>query len=69
MNKPVTMAMNELKQDIINLVNDSKLPFAIIEYILADVLRDVQVMSVRQLQLDTENYKKHIDGQQKEAGV
>lgn len=69
MNKPVTMTMNELKQDIINLVNDSKLPFAIIEYILDDVLRDVQVMSVRQLQLDTENYKKHIDGQQKEAGV
>lgn len=58
MNKPITMLADEFKSKQVDLINNSKLPFFIVEGIMRDCLREVQIAAQRQLEMDKEKYIK-----------
>lgn len=58
MNKPITILADEYKNKQVDLINNSGLPFFIVESILRDCLREVQIASQRQLEMDKKKYNK-----------
>lgn len=60
MNKPITILAEEFKNKQVNLINNSKLPFFIVESILKDCLREVQIASQKQLEMDKIKYDKEL---------
>ena len=57
MNKPITVAYEDLKQEIANLINNSGLPAFMIKPILKDYLNEVDIVIKRQYQLDKSQYE------------
>ena len=56
MNKPITILADEFKTNLVNLINNSKLPFFIIESIMKDCINEIHVASQRQLEMDKIKY-------------
>lgn len=52
MNKPLTLLMQETKNNLIQTINNSSLPPCILELILKDMLNEINVLSKKQLQED-----------------
>lgn len=67
MNKPVTIIVDELKKNIVSDINNAKLPFFIVEYILKDLVQEIHVASLQQLESDKEKYIKTIAIENKEV--
>jgi hypothetical protein len=57
MNKPITVAYEDLKQDIASLINNSGLPAFAIRSILKDYLDEVETIIVKQYQSDKAKYE------------
>lgn len=62
--KPITIAKNELVTGMVNLCNDSGLPFFVIEYILNDLLQEVRSAAQQQLDIDTKQYEQALKAQE-----
>lgn len=60
MNKPITVAADELNNQLIDLINNSGLPFFIIESILKDILQEVHGASKKQLEIDKKIFQKSL---------
>ena len=58
--KPISMVLNELKQGLINTVNEACLPPCLIEPILKDLYEETHMLAQQQLQEDTANYNEKI---------
>ena len=58
MEKPISIILEELKQDIANSINNSQLPLAIIEPVMKDLYNEIVTLAQKQLIKDKENYKK-----------
>lgn len=54
--KPITVARHEFITELRDLVNNSPLPYFVIESILKDFYSDVKVLSQQQLEADTKRY-------------
>lgn len=67
MNKPVTMVVDELKNTLVSNINEAKLPFFIVEYVLKDLIQEIHIASLQQLESDKERYLKSIASEQKEV--
>ena len=50
--KPISIAHEEFKQSLANLINRSELPTILVEYALADILREVRYVNQEQLKQD-----------------
>lgn len=57
MDKPISVVLEELKQDIINSINNTNLPICIIEPIIKDLYNEIAVLSKQQLLKDKEKYE------------
>lgn len=55
--KPITVARQELITEMQELINSCPLPYFVIESILKDFYADVKALSQRQLEADMERYK------------
>lgn len=55
-NKPITILADEFLHDIVNMINDSDLPYFIIENILKDCVKEVHMASQQQLKMDREQF-------------
>lgn len=60
MNKPITIVVEDFKNDMINLINTSKLPLFVVEYILKDLIQDVHSGHLKQLQIDKQKYEQYL---------
>ncbi len=60
MNKPITVAYEELKQKLANLINNSGLPAFVIEPILKDFLEETKISAKRQYEFDKEKYENSL---------
>ena len=61
-NKPMSIAINELKEGIVTIVNNSGLPIYIAEMILKDILSDVTMVSN---QVREKEYQEYVQAEQK----
>lgn len=63
-NKPISLVMDELKGNIVNVINDSKLPICIVEPILKDIYEQISSLAKVQLEQDKKEYS---EAQKEEA--
>lgn len=54
--KPITIAKEDFSKNVVDLINNSHLPFFVIEYLLKDLIEDVKKASVKQLEADILEY-------------
>lgn len=55
-NKPISMIVEELKNNIISTINDSKLPICITEMIFKDIYEEIESLKEKELIQDKEKY-------------
>lgn len=58
MNKPITIAREELKNNMADLINNSGLPFFVVSDILKDFMAQIAVLERQQLEADRNQYAK-----------
>lgn len=65
MNKPITVAYEEFKQELADLINKSGLPAFVIEPVLQNYLNETRVAADKQYKIDKERYdnslKENVD--------
>ena len=52
MNRPISIAIKETRQEICDVINASGLPISVIELIMSDVYGEVQLVSRKQYEQD-----------------
>ena len=57
MNKPITIAYEEFKQQLADLINNSGLPIFMIEPILQNYLSEIRTLIRRQYEIDKGSYE------------
>ena len=62
MNKPITVAFEDLKRDLANLINNSGLPAFMIESILQSYLNETKIIVERQYLMDKTKYEELLNG-------
>ena len=63
MNKPITLIRDEFINNIVNLCNDSGLPFFIVEDVLKDLIQEIHMAAKQQLIEDTKKYSDQMNKQ------
>ena len=63
MNKPMTIIREELKAQIAEAINDSKLPAFAIEPILQEFLFQIKNVAMLQYENDKQEYEKFLNSQ------
>lgn len=66
MEKPITLTISELKNDISKLVNESKLPVFILDNIFREFYSEVHMLSLQQEQAEKVEYEKYLAENMKE---
>lgn len=61
--KPITLVREEFITNIVDLCNNSELPFFIVEDVLKNLLQEIHVAARQQLEADTKAYSQQIDKQ------
>lgn len=56
MNKPITIIADEFNNKLVNLINESGLPFFIIESIMNNLINEIHYASKKQLEMDKTKY-------------
>lgn len=64
--KPITVAREDFRKELLNLCNNSGLPLFCIEDLLKDFIQQVQIASVEQYKKDKEDYEKLIKSDTKD---
>lgn len=64
--QPSTVARAEFMKDISDLINNTKLPFFVIEYILKDVIAEVKSAAQQQYEYDREQYESALASKHKD---
>lgn len=65
--KPVTLLKEDFLKSLVELCNNSGLPFFIVEYILKDVYLEVKMLAQKQYESDLMNYNKSNKNEQLET--
>ena len=60
MNKPLSVAYEEFKQNMLNIINNAGLPAFIVETVLQNYLIEIKAISKQQYQSDKEEYEKSL---------
>ena len=60
MNKPITLVRDEFIKNIVELCNDSGLPFFVIEDILKNLIQEIHAASMQQLESDKKQYETKV---------
>lgn len=60
MEKPITLRINELRGEIVNACNDSKLPPFLLEMIVGEIYRDIQRLANVQAEEDRLAYSNYL---------
>lgn len=61
MNKPISIQTEELKKNIIEIINNANLPSFIINFIMKDIYMEINSVYQQQLQKDIENYNASLE--------
>lgn len=58
--KPITILADDFLQSLVCLINESELPYFVVESILKTCINDVHIASKRQLEMDRDKYNQEI---------
>lgn len=58
--KPITVAREEFKQDVLKLCENSDLPIFVVEDVLKYLLEQIHIATIEQYKRDKEEYDKAI---------
>lgn len=61
--KPMTLIREDYVKELIELTNNTQLPFFVIENVLKDLLNEIHMLSQKQLESDRMNYISRIENQ------
>ena len=61
--KPMSVARQELIEQLVNDINNCQLPLFVIEYVLQDVLKTVKSAAQEQNELEMKQYKQQLNKQ------
>ena len=61
MDKPITLQIEQFKQELIRLVNESGIPIFLLDYILKDLSNEIHILSKDQLKKDETAYQDHTE--------
>lgn len=64
--KPITLKVEELKENIAILINESELPIFLLDYIIKDLYNEIHILSENQLLKDKQSYAKSQEGSEKQ---
>ena len=65
--KPMTLLRNEFIASIVELCNNSGLPFFAVEDVLKNLIQEVRAAAQQQLKDDAERYQKSLQAQKEES--
>ena len=65
--KPITLLRNEFIAKIVELCNNSGLPFFVVEDVLKNLIQEVRAAAQQQLKDDAERYQKLLQTQKEES--
>ena len=63
--KPITMLMDEFKENLTNLLNESKLPAWVLLYLLDPFVKQLQMFDQAAREQDKENYENALKEEEK----
>ena len=58
-NKPIMITMNEFKESIVNTINNSNMPMAIVNLLLKDILLQCTEVEKQQYETAVQQYTQH----------
>lgn len=56
--KPIIIAMNDFKQNIVKAINDSQMPMAIVNMLLKDIIMQCDQLEKQELEVTMQQYTK-----------
>ena len=56
MDKPITLQTEELKNNIVEIINNSKLPPVLLDYIMKDLYNEIHILYINQVTQDKNEY-------------
>lgn len=56
--KPIIIAMNDFKQNIVKAINDSQMPMAIVNILLKDIIMQCDQLEKQELEVTMQQYNK-----------
>lgn len=59
--KPTTISRAEFISDLSKLINESKLPFFVLESILKDFCNDIRILAQNQYEADLKKYNEELN--------
>ena len=59
-NKPITLLREDFVNNVIDLCNNSGLPFFVVEDVLQGVIKEVHAAAIQQLEADRQKYKEQL---------
>lgn len=66
MEKPTSIIIDELKKEIIKIINNAELPLCVIESILKDLYSEVSILAQQQLAKDKAAYAASLKEEEEE---
>lgn len=64
--KPITLKVEELKENIAATLNESGLPIFLLDYIIKDLYNEIHILSENQLLKDKQSYAKSQEESEQE---
>ena len=65
--KSLPIARAELDTQIRTLINNTKMPFCIIEYVIKDIYNEVRTMAAQELKVEVERYTETAKNEKTES--
>lgn len=69
MNKPANLIVEETKENIVKLINESGLPPFLVEPILKDLYNQISILKQQELEQSKKQYEDSIKQEEKKKGV
>ena len=60
MEKPISIMIDETKTSLISMINNSGLPFWILEPMVKDIYQEIKTLAGNQLRIDKEQYNQFL---------
>lgn len=67
MEKPVTVALDDMRRAVWREINAAQLPATILEPVLADICRELSAAAQQELACDRRSYEEELEKKKKEA--
>ena len=69
MNKPANLIMEETKENIVKIINESGLPPFLLEPVLKDLYNQISILKQQELEKSKQEYENNLNQEKEKKGV